>query len=510
MKLAAGYPRRRRARRVFAALGLLGLAGLTFDGAGLRTNAAAQVVPDLTEEELAVVRAHLQSPQLQQALEYIERHQADPSQLVSHWLGICNAYGPSGDEVYRANHIYKLFRIYGLDHVYIDDDNNVIGIRPGTGGEPKVVLNAHHDVVPLWPKDQPIEAFYENGRIYCPGAGDDIHGVLALVMILRAMEAANLETNGDVWFVTLSGEETGVWGAENFARRNYPHNIDWRNGDAVVQIHGSAGVGVSSGSVPVRNMASLRFFTPFERRIEGQPGADRRWRVGHAVDVLTRTIVRIRSELTDPRPDCLRCPGVESEEGAEWYINAAHIESHPVRNRPASEALVRFDLRARDKSRLHDVRAGIMRIAGEVCHELETTGFPPHGYTDRCYFTFNLDREYGNEEAVPEFDRVNSRQVRMVAAAAHALYGFEPEIAPANGCGDCVGMYDAGLPSLSFRGNVIDHGGGRIERGPGGRQGGHDVTESQTVEVIWSGIKHGLVFAASYSGMPGVGVADDD
>ena len=111
-------------------------------------------------DELRSVRQVLATQQLTEALQYVDRSR---DETVQEFLGVCNAHGPSGDEIYRARHIFKLFRIYGLENVHIDDKRNVIGIRRGTGEGPKVVLNAHMDVVAQWPKEQPIEAFVADG-----------------------------------------------------------------------------------------------------------------------------------------------------------------------------------------------------------------------------------------------------------------------------------------------------------------------------------------------------------
>jgi len=179
---------------------------------------AQNTTPELGKE-VAAVKRYLATPQMKSALEFVEKQIAEPADVIQDWLGVCNALGPSHDEIFRARQIYKMFRIYGLEQVYIDDLNNVIAIRPGVGKGPKVVLNAHHDNVPIWPKEQPANAFVRDGRVYCPAAGDDIPGVVQLFTVLRAMQEAKIQTQGDVWFVTFSGEETGSPGALHFAHR---------------------------------------------------------------------------------------------------------------------------------------------------------------------------------------------------------------------------------------------------------------------------------------------------
>lgn len=52
----------------------------------------------------------------------------------------------------------------------------------GAGGGPAVVLDAHHDVVALRPKDQPIEALVADGRVGCPGASDDLSGTVRMLL----------------------------------------------------------------------------------------------------------------------------------------------------------------------------------------------------------------------------------------------------------------------------------------------------------------------------------------
>jgi len=464
--------------------------------------------PDVSAEE-ADLRRVLATPAMREAMRFMEREQAHPDDVVQEWLGICNAYGPEGDEIYRSRHIYKLFRIYGLEDVHIDEEWNVIGVRPGTGSGPKLVLNAHHDVVNLWPKDQPIEAFVADGRVWCPGASDDIVGVVQMLEVLRALNQARVQTAGDIWFATFTGEEKGSRGASMFVTENYPINLDWRRGDILVQFHGPGGEGITSGSDPIYNQSTLRLFTPFERNDPALPGGvDRRW-LPHTVDALAKVIVRVREEVWDRRTAevSFRALG-QTTRPAVLYLNMAKITGIPIMNAPASEASVTFDLRSKDGSRVEQAHGDIMRIAGEVCAE-----FPK---TIPCSYRYQVTSRSGLPEGIHGFDKANNRAARFAVAAANLLYGqhgVRGTVDPEQGCGDCIAAYMAGMPAMSLRGQILDHGGGRVERGSGAQVGtlesahgrrrttGHNVTQSGEIVSIWSAAKQALVFAVGYVGL---------
>ena len=466
-------------------------------GQGLSTRLTAQVVPDLTDE-LGTARRMLNSPEMQRAFQYVE---GSEKETVQEWLSLCNAYGPSGDEIRRSRLLFKLFRIYGLENVHIDDALNVIGVRPGVGEGPTVVLNAHHDNVALWPTDQPVEAFVADGRVWCPAAGDDLMGTTQLLTVVRALNAANIETEGDIWFVALTGEEAPIGpehadasrGSEQLVRANVPHNLDWRRGDIMVQFHGRGGEGVTTGSTPVRNRAQLRVFVSFERD---------RW-APHAVDALGRIIARIGPEVRDPRSTRVPFERTTQEPLPPdvLFMNMGMIWANEIISRPASEAWIRFDMRSPTEARLLDAHARIRRIAEE---ELAKMG-------DEFSYVYEINSKNGVEAGIEGWDKVDNAPARVAAAAAQALYGVTPVIDSSTGCGDCVRAYTTGMPAFSFTGNVTDFGGGRFELGRGSalesavrrRTTSHDVTESAEIVRLWSGIKHGLLFAVAYVGLAG-------
>ena len=471
----------------------------------------AQVARPDVSREVAIIRQLLTDEQMKKAMAFIEREQAKPDDILQEFIGICNAYGPESDEIYRSRHIAKLFQIYGLENVHIDREWNVIGIRPGTGKGPKVVLTAHEDVVHLWPKDQPIEAFIADGRVWCPGSSDDLVGVVQMLTVLRALNAANIQTKGDIWFVTFTGEEAGSRGAHHFAAEQYPHNLDWKKGDAIMQFHGGGGEGVSTGSDPIYAQAELRVFTPFERNDPALPrGVDRRW-LPHAVDALAQIMVRIRKEVWDPRVADVgfREEGMPANPPV-LFMNMAKIEAIPIMNAPASEAKVTFDIRSKSRERVEKAHSDIQRIAGEVC-----ATFPE---TIHCSYHYEIVRRSGLPDGIPGWDRANNPPARMAVAAAKVLYGGDPRIDPAQGCGDCIATYMEGMPSMSLRGRVMDFGGGRVERGSGvqvgilnsetrGRTTGHNITQSAEIESIWAAAKQALVFATAYSGLAPAGAS---
>ncbi len=455
--------------------------------------AAAQDQPPVTpdvEEELRLAREILDGDQMQRAMAYIESAR---DETIQEFIGVCNAHGPSQDEGYRSEHLRKLLLIYGLENVHIDDELNVVGIRRGVGNGPAVVINAHHDNIAKWPKDQPIEAFVADDRIWCPAASDDLIGTVQVLTILRALNAAKIETQGDLWFVFFTNEEPlnnqASPGAGFFVRSNYPVNLDWRNGDILVQLHGGGGSGVTTGGTDMRHRPQLRVFAPIDRS---------EWGPWHAVDVLGKVLSRITTEVRDPRQIARGASGVRPAD--LLYINPSMIQGSNTLNGVASEAWVRFDMHTSTEERLWQVHEQIMKIAEEVCAE----------FGDGCTYHYTINNYNGQEEPLPGWDRINNKPARMAAAAAEALYGEPGIIIPTRGCGDCVRSIRNGMPAMSLRGDVVDLGGGNIRRGASPLSSdtrrataNHTVTGSVAIERLWAAPKHGILFAVAYAGLAG-------
>ncbi len=80
-----------------------------------------------------------------------------------------------------------------------------MGIRRGRGGGPMLAVLAHLDTV--FPEGTDVKVRREGTRLMAPGVGDDTRGLALMLSVIRAMNAAKLETRSDILFVGNVGEE---------------------------------------------------------------------------------------------------------------------------------------------------------------------------------------------------------------------------------------------------------------------------------------------------------------
>jgi len=112
---------------------------------------------------------------------------------------------PPFKEQLRAEYYVKRMRELGLPKAYIDKEGNVIGIRTGIGGGPKLVVSAHLDTV--FAEGTDVKVREKDGRFYAPGIYDDALGLTNLLTLLETLNKHNIRTVGDIIFVGTVGEE---------------------------------------------------------------------------------------------------------------------------------------------------------------------------------------------------------------------------------------------------------------------------------------------------------------
>ena len=144
--------------KLYAALFVLLTANISFTA-----ESSVQVggTPDL-ERELEVARSVMDSLPLRAAFDYLERAE---DETVQEWLSLCHAFAPSGREMPRSRLIYRLFQIYGLDKVHIDDAGNaIVGHHDRLGG-PNASWNSVHSTRSCSQED--LIATGGDGLFYC-------------------------------------------------------------------------------------------------------------------------------------------------------------------------------------------------------------------------------------------------------------------------------------------------------------------------------------------------------
>ncbi len=98
-----------------------------------------------------------------------------------------------------------MLRDAGLSDVETDAAGNVMGVRKGTGSGPMLAVLAHLDTV--FPEGTDVTVKREGNKLLAPGAGDDTGALALMLTVVRAMNAANLQTSADILFVGNVGEE---------------------------------------------------------------------------------------------------------------------------------------------------------------------------------------------------------------------------------------------------------------------------------------------------------------
>lgn len=125
--------------------------------------------------------------------------------LVDLTRTLCGICAPSNHEEKRAEFCRNWFLDLGAKDVYIDEALNVIWPLNCEGSDQITVFMAHTDTV--FPDTEPMPIREENGRLYCPGAGDDTVNLAMLMLCAKYMFEHRLCPKEGMLFVMNSGEE---------------------------------------------------------------------------------------------------------------------------------------------------------------------------------------------------------------------------------------------------------------------------------------------------------------
>lgn len=136
-------------------------------------------------------------------LDYIETLKDEQYDLL---LTLAQIPAPSGNEEKRAEFCKNWLEDNGAEGVYIDEALNVIYPVGVTDDKPLVVFAAHSDVV--FPDTDTLPLEIKDGKVFCPGVGDDTASVSALLLAARYVAQKKLISDEyGILFVVNSCEE---------------------------------------------------------------------------------------------------------------------------------------------------------------------------------------------------------------------------------------------------------------------------------------------------------------
>ena len=330
-------------------------------------------------------------------MKYIDDHAAEAQQLL---MDLAQIPAPSNHEERRAEFCLNWLRSRGAEGPYIDEALNVIYPIGDTGENDLMVFMAHSDVV--FPDTTPLPLRIENGRIYCPGVGDDTANALALLTTAGYLaEHRLMPKDCGVLLVINSGEE----GLGNLkGSRRIMEDFGTRVKEFIT-FDGNANV------VVTRAVGSRRYRVTV--KTEGGHSYAR-FGAPNAIAQLSQLITRLYE---------VRVPDI----GRTTY-NVGTISGGTSVNTIAQSAEMLFEFRSDEREGLAIMQANFDAIVEEyrasgVQIETEVVGDRPCG-----------------------LDVDNSALARRAAEAVRQYYGFEPQF----GCGstDCNIPLSMGIPAI--------------------------------------------------------------
>ncbi|MEX2327567.1 MAG: M20/M25/M40 family metallo-hydrolase, partial [Pseudomonadales bacterium] len=151
------------------------------------------------DQEIETLAGH---DEIQIALSVID----ETSDEALDWLVEINEIpAPPFKEDVRAGYYMQLMRNVGVADVSIDEEGNVLARIPGRVGNKTVAVVAHLDTV--FPEGTKL-LVHRSGNEYCaPGIGDNSRGLVAMLVLAKAIITAEIPLDQDVLLVGSVGEE---------------------------------------------------------------------------------------------------------------------------------------------------------------------------------------------------------------------------------------------------------------------------------------------------------------
>jgi len=158
----------------------------------------------------------------QQINTWIEQHHREHVELLK---TLAQIPAPSGKEEKRVEFITGWLKDNGVQNVQVDEALNVICPFGVDDTNDLVVYAAHSDVV--FPDTEPLPLREEDGKIHCPGVGDDTASVVVLLMIAKFLREQNLQPKNTGMLIVINSSEEGLGNLKGTRKlmQTYGHRV---------------------------------------------------------------------------------------------------------------------------------------------------------------------------------------------------------------------------------------------------------------------------------------------
>jgi acetylornithine deacetylase/succinyl-diaminopimelate desuccinylase-like protein len=267
--------------------------------------------------------------------------------ITEEQIRICSIPAPPFEEKRRADYLCKRFSELGLEDVRIDEEGNCLALRRGSALSPLLAVSAHLDTV--FPPGTDFTVRRMANKLLAPGISDDGCGLVALLAIAEALDAARIVTEGSILFAGTVGEE----GAGNLRGVRYLFGKgEWaRLIDAFISFDGGGTDRITNGALGSRR---------YRVRLRGSGGhswAD--FGVTNPIHALGRAISRLASYPAPKQP--------------RTTFNVGRIEGGSSVNAIPGEAVMEVDLRSASEPELLRLDAFFRRAVREAADDENST-----------------------------------------------------------------------------------------------------------------------------------------
>lgn len=345
---------------------------------------------------------------VQKALKFMED---DQNAVVEKQVELTLIPAPTGHEEKKAQRLLEMFKEEGLTDCHIDEYGNCVGIRKGTGGGKTTLVEGHMDTV--FALDTKLEDIREDGYIKIPGISDDTRGCAVVLSTIRALNAANIQTKGDIHFVgTVQEEGTGALKGMKYYVTHHPEL------EASISVDGPGYQGVTYEATGIQT---------YEVRFNGIGGhaCGMFGKVANPLHAAARAIAKIAE---------FRVP---SDPMTTFAVTNFHAGSFEAVHAIVPQATIRFNFRSNSQEELEKLRKRIFDAIDEACKE-ETDRWGKDTITYEVEHICDVNAGHQDSHAPI---------VEASMAAAHYLGCEEPELGD-GGSTNCNRALEAGLPAV--------------------------------------------------------------